>query len=256
MRLIDSHVHLDDPRFDPDREVVIQRARAAGIIAQIIPGVTESRCETARQIARQHSDIFVAYGLHPMFMVEHQADHLDALRERVAQYKPVAIGECGLDFYGGDEDKTAQIDYFQAQIEIACTHDLPLILHVRKALDQVTAILAASGHHKGVLHSFSGSEQQAKRLLDLGYHISLGGPVTYSRAKRLRRLIAALPLDAFLLESDAPDQPGSLHQGQRNEPAYLSEALATFVQLRKQTAETIAAATTQNAIKLFKLPTI
>lgn len=256
MKLIDSHVHLDDPRFDPDRDAVIQRARAAGIIAQIIPGVTESRCETACQIAREHSDIFVAYGLHPMFMEEHQTDHLDVLRARVAQCQPVAIGECGLDFYSGDEDKTAQIDCFQAQIEIAREHDLPLILHVRKALDQVTAILAASGHHKGVLHSFSGSEQQAKRLLDLGYHISLGGPVTYLRAKRLRRLIAALPLDAFLLESDAPDQPGSLHQGQRNEPAYLSEALATFVQLRKQTAETIAAATTQNAIKLFKLPTI
>ncbi len=253
MRLIDSHIHLDDTRFDSDRDEVINRARQAGVVAQIIPGVTASGWHKINHISAAHHDIFYAYGLHPMFMSEHKREDIEQLKIRLAKDNPVAVGECGLDFFVARPDKNGQREYFQAQIEIARDADLPLIIHARKAMDEVTSMLAKSGYHKGVVHSFSGSEQQAKRLIDLGYLISLGGPVTHERAKRLHKILISLPLDTLLLETDAPDQPGADHRGERNEPAFITEVLSTFNRLRGETAEHIAEVTTQNALNLFKL---
>lgn len=253
MRLIDSHIHLDDTRFDSDRDEVINRARRAGVVAQLIPSVTASGWRKINHIAIAHRDIFYAYGLHPMFIAEHEWGDIELLKIKINTDKPVAVGECGLDFFVATLDRDMQREYFQAQIEIARDADLPLIIHVRKAVDEVTSILAKSGHHKGVVHSFSGSEQQAKRLIDLGYHISLGGPVTHDRAKKLQKILISLPLDALLLETDAPDQPGADHRGERNEPAFITEVLSAFSRLRGERPEHIAEVTTQNTLNLFKL---
>ena len=253
MRLIDSHIHLDDSRFDHDRDEVLNRARQANVIAQIIPGVTAAGWHKINHIAATQHDIFYAYGLHPMFMSKHEWSDVKQLKTQVETDNPVAIGECGLDFFVENANKNKQREYFQAQIELARDTDLPLILHARKAMDEVTSMLAKSGHHKGVVHSFSGSVQQAKRLIDLGYHISLGGPVTYDRAKRLQKVLISLPLDTLLLETDAPDQPGTTHRGERNEPAFITEVLAAFSHLRGESAAHIAEITTQNSQNLFKL---
>ena len=161
--------------------------------------------------------------MHPAYLAEHRPEHLDALADWLIREKPVAIGEIGLDYYLPDLDAGAQADYFAGRLQLARRHDLPVIVHARHAVDQVIKYLRRFSGVRGVVHSFSGSEDQARRLLDLDFLLGFGGPLTYPRATRLRGLIRYLPLDGFMLETDAPDQPASAHSGRRNEPAFLPE---------------------------------
>lgn len=252
--LVDSHCHLDAAAFDADREAVIQRAREAGVRRQVVPAVTAARWPGLRAVCREASGLFPAYGLHPMFMAEHQRPHLAELEAWVERESPVAIGECGLDFFIEDPDRDAQAFYFDAQLRLARDTGLPVIVHARKAVDEVLAAIRRLGPLQGVVHSFSGSEEQARRLFDLGFLVGLGGPVTHERARRLRRLAAAIPIDGLLLETDAPDQPDAGIKGQRNEPARLPRVLDCIAELRDVPRDEIAAATTRNAERLFRLP--
>jgi len=189
-----------------------------------------------------------------MFLAEHRPGHLDALHDWLERERPVAVGECGLDFFVEGLDPDQQRLYFLRQLELAREFDLPLILHARRAVDEVIATLRRVGGLRGVVHSFSGSEEQARQLWKLGFLIGLGGPITYERANKLRGLVATMPLEFLLLETDAPDQPLATHRGERNEPAYLSEVLATVATLRREDPQAIARATTHNARNLFGLP--
>jgi TatD DNase family protein len=195
-----------------------------------------------------------AWGLHPMYLAEHRPEHLDVLRDWLGRERPVALGECGLDFFVDGLDPAVQRMYFARQLELAREFDLPLILHARRAVDEVIATIRRVGGLRGVVHSFSGSEEQARRLWKLGFLIGLGGPITYDRAHRLRALVATMPLEFLLLETDAPDQPLATHRGERNEPGYLFEVLATVATLRNENPQAIAQATTHNARNLFGLP--
>ncbi len=252
--LIDSHVHTDDTRFEADRADVLRSARAANIIAQVVPAVSRSQWPRLKLLCSEHSDLFACYGLHPCFCNEHSLQDLEVLGSWLAREHPVAIGECGLDYQTAGGDKALQQRLFAGQLALAREFNLPIVIHARKAVEDVIRMIRSSGHSCGLVHSFSGSSQQARRLIDLGYKLSFGGAATYPRARRLRELISSLPLDTILLETDAPDQPDAFHSGQRNQPAYLLDVWRSLSQLRDETPEEIAWATTRNAIDLFRLP--
>lgn len=251
--LTDSHVHLDDSRFDGDRDQVIARARDADVKLQIIPGVDKTSWPRIRALCDDTDGLHPAYGLHPIFLNHHRPDHVDALGEWLQEHRAVAVGEIGLDFYVEGLGQDKQRDYFSRQLSLAREMDLPVIVHARKALQEVTLTLRKFDGLRGVVHSFSGSQEQARQLFELGFHIGIGGPVTYERAKRLHRVVSSMPLEFLLLETDAPDQPLCGHQGQRNEPERVREVLQSVARLRDEAPDVIARTTTANAKKLFGL---
>jgi len=251
--LIDSHSHLDVAEFGADRSDALARARAAGVTRQVIPATDAANFMRVRDLCANEAGLYPAYGLHPMYLAEHRPEHLDELKQWIEREKPVAVGECGLDFFVPGLDAELQRHYFQRQLELAREFDLPLILHARRALDEVTSAIRRIGKLRGVVHSFSGSVEQAQQLWKLGFCIGIGGPVTYPRARRLREIVATMPLEFLLLETDSPDQPLHGHQGARNEPALLTEVCACVASLRRVDEGAIAGATTRNALRLFNL---
>lgn len=249
--LYDSHCHLDAAEFDADRPAVLARARDAGVARQLVPAVDRASWDAIRTLCAAEPGLRPAYGLHPMFLGRHQPGHLDELRDWLESERPAAVGECGLDFFVDGLDPDKQRLYFRRQLELARDFDLPVVLHARRAVEEVIATLREVGGQRGVVHSWSGSEEQARQLFELGFCLGIGGPVTYDRAKRLRRTVASMPLDCLLLETDAPDQPDADWRGQRNEPARLRQVLDVVAQLRGQPAAAIAEATSANALRLF-----
>lgn len=252
-KLVDSHVHLDDIAFAGDRDAVIDRARQAGIDTMIMPAVDAESWPRIRDLCANRRALFPAYGLHPMFLHQHAHEHLDALPAWLDHGDTVAVGEIGLDFHVEGLDHDLQRHYFTRQLQLARERNLPVIVHARGAMEEVSLTLRRTGGLRGVVHSFSGSEQQARHLWDMDFCLGIGGPVTYERAQRLRRIIAQMPLEFLLLESDAPDQPDAAHRGERNEPARITEVLRCIANLRGESEATIAAATTANACRLFGL---
>lgn len=253
--MIDTHCHLDLATFDHDRADVLQQAKAVGVSDIIVPSISRANWSAVKQLTQQPSSVklHACYGLHPMFMKQHREADLESLRQYMQSEMPVAVGECGLDFFINDDDKERQLYFFEAQVKIACDFNLPLIIHARKSLDFILKIVRKYPSSYGVIHSFSGSEQQANQLIGLGFYLGFGGPVTYSRAKKLRRLVTCLPLEHLLLETDAPDQPDESHRGLRNEPAFLVKIAETFAELRQDSTENIDRITTLNAKELFTL---
>lgn len=251
--LVDSHLHLDDERFDNDRGQVLQRARDHGVRSMVVPSVHRQSWDSIASLARDQSEIFPAYGLHPVFQSGHRAEHLATLPSWLDAHPAVAVGEIGLDFFVEQADREAQQSYFSRQLAIASEQGLPVIIHARRAVEAVILAIRHQPGLRGVVHSFSGSEEQARQLFDLGFLVGLGGPVTYPGAHRLHRLVAGMPIDHLLLESDAPDQPGVEHRGQRNEPAWLRTTLSHVARLRDEDEAVVAAATSANAERLFQL---
>lgn len=249
--LYDSHCHLDAPEFDADRDAVLSRARESGVARQLVPAVDRASWDRIRALCAAEPGLRPAYGLHPMFLDQHAPAHLDELAGWLERERPAAVGECGLDFYVEGLDPDAQRRYFNGQLELARDFDLPLVLHARRAVEEVTSSLRRVGGLRGVVHSWSGSEEQARQLFELGFCLGIGGPVTYERARRLRRTVATMPIDFLLLETDAPDQPDAGQRGQRNEPARLGRVLEVVAELRGQPSAEIAEATTANALRLF-----
>jgi len=252
--LIDSHVHTDDDRLDADRAEIMASARQANVVAQIVPAISRRLWPRVKALCDAEDDLFACYGLHPCFHHEHSAKDIEELSVWLGREQPVAVGECGLDYFIAGADKAQQQHLFGAQLALAREFDLPVVVHARRAVEDVIRMVRASGHYRGLIHSFNGSLQQANRLIDLGYRLGFGGAVTYPRASRLRELVGKLPLEAILLETDAPDQSDANHQGLRNEPAWLVDVWHTISELREEDADTIARVTTANAIELFGLP--
>ena len=253
--LVDSHVHLDDRAFDADRVQVLQRARDAGIGQLVVPAVDAASWSRIRDLCAAHPRaLFPAYGLHPLYLRQHAPGDVDGLLSWCDANAAVAVGEIGLDFHADELDPALQRDYFARQLALARELHLPVIVHARQALEEVILTLRRHPGVRGVVHSFSGSEEQARRLWNLGFMVGIGGPVTYERAQRLRHIVAGMPIEFLLLESDAPDQPDANHRGQRNEPASVAEVLRCVAALRGEPEHVVAAATTANARKLFRLP--
>jgi TatD DNase family protein len=252
--LVDSHCHLDAPEFDSDRAQVIARARDAGVTRQVVPAVEAAEWPKLREICAGSAGLHAAYGLHPMYLAAHRDEHLSQLREWIEREQPVAVGECGLDYFVEGLDRDLQRHYFERQLHLAREFDLPVIVHARRAVDDVIAAARRIGGLRGVVHSYSGSEEQARQLWKSGFLLGLGGPVTYDRANRLRRLAATMPIEYLLLETDAPDQPDAGIRGRRNEPARLATVCDVIAGLRGMAAVELAASTSANAERLFRLP--
>jgi len=251
--IIDSHCHLDFDAFDADRDQVIERARAVGINRIIVPGVMRDAWDRQQQICQQYPETIPAFGLHPYFLKQHRLEHLQDLKQWVSQHKPVGIGECGLDYYIKSLDRELQMHYFSTQMDLALETQLPIIIHARKATEQVINEIRKRPGVRGMVHSFSGSYEQAMQLVELGFYMSFGGAITWDRATRLRSMVSKIPLENILIETDAPDQPDDRHGQQRNEPAYISRCIEVLAQLRQTQQQQIAKVTSDNAIRLFQL---
>ena len=163
----------------------------------------------------------------------------------------MAVGECGLDFFTGRADEKQQVKFFSDQLQLAKNHQLPVIIHVRKAMDQTISLLRKSASLTGVIHSFAGSQQQAEQLIDLGFKLGIGATAGFERAKKLRSVVATVPDYGLLIESDAPDQPGANHRGERNEPAFIVEQLQTIALLRDVSENELAQTLLRNTNDLF-----
>ncbi len=254
MKLFDTHSHLDVREFVSDFHEVLARARAAGVVGQILPGVCQAWWDRLLFLCRKEGDLYPAIGLHPMYLSVHRDEHLEELHYHSQNSQLCGIGEIGLDYFIKDCQPEKQQKIFAEQLNIADTANLPVLLHVRKAHDQVLSTLRKKGFpHGGIVHAFNGSLQQAEHYLKLGFLIGFGGSMTYDRAKKIRIIAQTLPLSSIVLESDAPDIPPASHHGQRNSPEYLPEILATLSELREESMEDIASMTTRNASRLLKL---
>ena len=250
--LFDSHVHLDAPEFDADRARVLRAAHAAGVSKMLVPAVSAASWPNVHALCESTPGLYPAYGLHPCFLAQHGDGDPASLEDWLHTHSAVAVGECGLDFFEPGLDRERQLRLLRGQLAIAHQFDLPLVLHARRAFERIILELRRFGKPlRGVVHSFSGSAEQARELWRLGFRVGIGGPVTYERARRLRQVVASLPLESLLLETDAPDQPGKQHHGQRNEPTFLMEVLQCIAELRGEDPAELAAATTANASRLF-----
>lgn len=251
--LFDTHVHLDVEEFAGDRDAVLARARAVGVEQFLVPAVDQLHWPDLAALAAREPGVLAAYGIHPMYLSAAVEQSLQDLPDWIARHPTHAIGECGLDLFVEGIDPELQRRVFRRQLEIAREFDLPVIIHARRAVEQVILMLRAIGGLRGIVHSFPGSYEQARQLHDLGFHVGIGGPVTYPRANRLRRLVAEAPLEWLLLETDAPDQPCAMHRGERNEPNTLVDVLAEVAALRREHPDAIAASCTRRAEQLFGL---
>jgi len=253
MELIDTHCHLDDRQFDPDREQVLAHCARQGIHRIVVPGVEAAGWDNLLRLCREHQGLYPALGMHPMYLDCHKPDHVEQLQHQVEIHRPVAIGEIGLDYYIEEPDQDNQEALFRAQLEIARHSDLPVLIHCRKAHDNILKALREIPVCGGIAHAFNGSLQQAHQYLDLGFKLGFGGMLTYERSSKLRKLAGSLPIDAIVLETDAPDMTVASHRGERNSPEYLPECLAALAEVRGEEPEYLAQQTCANAEALLKL---
>lgn len=256
MRLIDTHTHLDFPDFDADRDAMLARSRALGVQRMVVLGVYQANWQRLWHLVEANEGLYAAFGLHPVYLNEHQPQHLDELRDwlsRLAgQPKLCAVGEFGLDYYLENLDRQRQQALFEAQLELAAEFELPALLHVRRAHAATIATLKRFRLKRGgIIHAFAGSQEEAREYIKLGFRLGLGGAATWPQANRLRQVVAGLPLDAIVLETDAPDMAPAMHPYQRNSPEYLADICAELAALRGVSAEELAAASSRNADELF-----
>ncbi|MGJ7542902.1 TatD family hydrolase [Variovorax sp. LT1R16] len=263
---IDTHCHLDAPEFGDEMPVVRARAAAAGVALCVIPAVAAFNFETVCSLAHTQGDAY-ALGIHPLFTGDAREGDLAtlaaALEANRADPRLVALGEIGLDGFVPGLDWARQEHFFRAQLQLARQHDLPVLIHVRRSVDKVLKHLREVGAGRpwrGIAHAFNGSAQQAQACLDLGLKLGFGGTLTFDRALQVRRLAATLPLEAIVMETDAPDiQPHWLYRTReereagapqgRNEPAELPRIAQALAQLRGISMEALAEATTRNALE-------
>jgi TatD DNase family protein len=253
MHLIDSHCHLDFQLFDFDRVAILSRCQKLGIKDIIVPGVTADRWQNLIDICSGSESLHPALGLHPLFMADHKAEHLEQLKNLIDSSQPVAIGEIGLDFYLPNHDKQAQIDLFIEQLKLAQSAQLPVLLHVRKAHDKTISLLRKYPLISGIVHAFNGSLQQAEQYQKLGFLLGVGGAITHLKATRLRHLFSQLPLSAIVLETDAPDMPLAEMKQHSNTPENIPFILSSLASLRPESCQNIATITTNNLKKILKI---
>ena len=245
--LVDTHCHLDAREFDGDRDDVVRMATEGGVNTIVVPAIGRENFALVADVCRRYPVCVPAYGIHPLYVAQAVPADLDLLRETVAGSAPIAIGEIGLDCFVEDPDLERQEYYFAEQLKIARDHDLPVILHVRRAVDAVLKHLRRITVRGGIAHAFNGSRQQADILIGMGFKLGFGGAMTFDRALHIRELARTLPLEAIVLETDAPDIPPAWIAKGRNSPAELPRIAATLADLRSEDIRLVAEATTINA---------
>jgi len=252
--LFDTHCHLDFPQFSDNLSRLVEKAEDAGICGILIPGVKREGWRAVRQITATNSICHTALGLHPMFMDEHKKSHLRDLEMALSVGPLAAIGEIGLDYYKAKTNKNEQVEFAEAQINIAKEASLPIILHVRKAHDEMIKLLQQVNFHGGgIVHAFNGTEHQAKKYIEMGFKLGFGGAMTFPRAAKLHVLAKRLPLTSIVLETDAPDMPPATCTQPFNTPLHLFDNFRGLVVLRDEPAQEIANQTTLNAKEVLNL---
>jgi TatD DNase family protein len=250
--LIDTHCHLDAQEFNSDRARVVMAARDAGVTAIVNPAVSTTGFAKVRDCCLEYELCFPAYGIHPLFVDTASDADIDVVRQWLEQesagaHPPVAVGEIGLDFYVPGFNLARQELFFVEQLRIARKLDLPVLLHVRRSVDQVLKWLRRIRVPGGIAHAFSGSRQQADQFISLGFKLGFGGALTYAGATRIRELASTLPIDSIVLETDAPDISPAWISGARNSPTELPRIAEVLAQLRGIELHHAQAVTSENA---------
>ncbi len=251
--LIDCHCHLDSEVFNNDRSKVLQRAKDNGITDIIIPGTEKKHWHRITTLCESQPQLHACYGLHPYWANKHSKHGIEKLQKYIDQHPPVAIGECGLDFRPQQADKKTQQYFFEAQLSLAEDYQLPVVIHSVNATETVIQTIKKFKNLRGMIHSYSGSSEQARQLIDLNFYISISGSVTYDNAKKIRRVARDIPLTSLLVETDAPDQPDMKNVNERNEPAFLINTIKEIARIREETVAIVVAQATDNAKKLFNI---
>lgn len=255
MKLIDTHAHLDFPKFDKDRTEVINRAIDSGIekIVNIGSNMTSSR--NSVELSRRYDEIYSVIGIHP-----HNADSFDLnvskkLKKLSKNEKVVAIGEIGLDFHYDNSPREKQKQAFRAQIRLAKTLDLPIVIHTRDADKQTLEILKEenAGDLGGIMHCFASDKKMAREILNLGFNIAFGGLITFNNLSNLREVVSEVPLNKILVETDAPYLTPEPYRGKRNEPSYIKYVADKIAEVKNVSLEKVAKETTANAKKVYEI---
>ncbi|MCE9632573.1 MAG: TatD family hydrolase [Methylophilales bacterium] len=250
-RLVDTHCHLDAPEFDADRDEVAAAAKAAGVAGIVVPAVEKANFATVLQLCECHSHCVAALGIHPLYINRAQPEDLKVLRELLNTETVVAVGEIGLDYFVADQDLARQEWFFVEQLKLAQEFNLPVILHVRRAVDAILKNLRKIKVVGGIAHAFNGSRQQADAFIKLGFKLGFGGAMTFERALKIRELATTLPLESIVLETDAPDIAPVWLNKQRNSPTQLPKIAEVLAQLRQETLDAIFEITTGNALAVL-----
>lgn len=256
MELIDTHTHLDFPDFDRDRRQVLAHSRQLGVQRMVVLGVYQQNWQRLWDLVQDDEGLFAAFGLHPAYLDEHRPADLTALGDWLTRLRGhrqlCAVGEIGLDYFLEHLDRERQQHLFEAQLKMAVDFQLPALLHVRRSHAAVIATLKRIRLPRGgIIHAFAGSREEAREYIKLGFKLGLGGAATWPQALRMHKVLAQLPLDAVVLETDAPDMAPAMHPGQRNSPEHLPEICAALAERMGLSPLSLAQASTRNACELF-----
>ena len=251
---IDSHAHIQLDLFDSDRSVVIERAKNSQVSIILVVGFDISTSHLAVELADRYDHIYATVGLHPHDAKRFTPQTLREIALLAEHPKVVALGEMGLDYHRNFSPKSVQKRVFEEQLDLATQLDLPIVVHNRNAFDDILSIL--ENHSQltgGVLHCFSENTKSMDRVIDVGFHIGIGGPVTYKKSQDLKQVVKVMPADSFLIETDCPWLAPQLRRGKRNEPAYITEIATKIAELRQVTIESVGQTSSQNFRKLFSI---
>jgi TatD DNase family protein len=253
--LIDTHCHLDFEWFDEDREAVVARALAAGVTRIIVPAIDLPGCTAVLQLAERYETVYAAVGVHPNSSADWQDNWISHLHELAQHEKVVAVGEIGLDYYRDRSPKAVQQRALRQQLALAADLELPVILHNREANEDIICLLTesplAGKGRPGVLHSFAADWPTAQAALAMGCYLGFTGPVTYKKADDLRQIVAQVPPERILVETDAPYLPPQPYRGKRNEPAYVQYIAEHIAAIQGLAAADFAQQSSANAQRLF-----
>jgi TatD DNase family protein len=257
LEFIDSHAHLDFDKYDVDRPEMLNRANQAGVkhILQIAMGPSEEKIAKCYSLVAEHSHMRMAVGLHPHDADQYNPQVYQLIQTYASKERVSAIGEIGLDYYYENSNRENQKKCFSELIDLALEINLPISVHTRDAFDDTHTIAKDKNVFQkvgGVIHCFTGTEDQAKKFVELGAYISFSGVITFKNTEELQRAVKSVPLDKMLIETDAPFLAPTPYRGKRNEPAYVVETAKTLAAIKGLSLEEVATATTSNARKLFK----
>lgn len=249
---IDTHAHLDYPKFDSDRDQVVERALAAGVRAIVTIGTDRATSQRALELAERYPNVYAAVGIHPNDCAQAEVSQLSDIAAWCQHDKVVAIGEIGLDFYWNRATVDRQLEFLDRQLTLAAQNQLPVIFHMRDAETEMMAFLRNRNvsHYQGVFHCFPGDARLAAELMEMGFYISFTGSITFKHSKSVA-VLPSIPLERLLTETDSPFMAPVPYRGQRNEPAYIDLIGTKIAELYRLPVSEVAKATSANAEKLF-----
>ena len=253
--LFDTHAHYDDPQFDPDRDALLTALPQQGVGLVLVPGCTLDSSRAAVDLAHAYPHVYAAVGIHPENCHDFVPEHIDTLRRLAAEDKVVAIGEIGLDYYWPENPpKPLQHQTLRSQLELAAELDLPVIIHSREAQGDMLSVLRDYPTVRGVFHCYAGSVEDARTLVRQGWMLSFNGALTFKNARKAPEVVAEIPLEHLLIETDAPYLTPVPFRGKRNHSGYVHLVAERMAQIKNLTVEEVEAATLENGKRLFRIP--